>query len=243
MTEIKHLLTAFERFAYGQSLHTAFSELLDWTVLPFKKWDNAELQNAALETYQSHLKVDQLVKLITIIGDLSEGFSDPLGELYMQAISNGHNGQYFTPTPICEMMAIMNIGENSHPGQTVCDPTCGSGRMLLAAAKINRHMLLFGADLDITCCKMSLVNMLLNSLKGEIAHMNTLSNDFYRGFKTGTVLIGMHYYSFYTDFIEAEQSCIWLHDLKGNEVKSKFDKPFKPIRAAQPINGVQGSLF
>ena len=58
--------------------------------------------------------------------------------------------------------------------------------MLLAAAKINRHMLLFGADLDITCCKMALINMLFNSLQREIAHMNTLSNDFYRGFKTET---------------------------------------------------------
>ena len=34
MTEIKQLLIAFERFAYGQSLHTAFTELLDWTLLP-----------------------------------------------------------------------------------------------------------------------------------------------------------------------------------------------------------------
>jgi type I restriction enzyme M protein len=243
MTEIKHLLTAFERFAYGQSLHTAFSELLDWTLLPFKKWDNAELQNSALETYQSHPKVDQLMKLITLIGDLSEGFNDPLGELYMQAISNGHNGQYFTPTPICEMMAAINIGDDSKPGQTVCDPTCGSGRMLLAAAKINRHVSLYGADLDITCCKMALINMLLNSLQGEIAHMNTLGNDFYRGFKTGTVLIGTHHYPFYTEFTEAEQSNIWLHDLKGTEVKSKFDKSLKPIREPQPTNGVQGSLF
>lgn len=243
MTEIKHLLTTFERFAYGQSLHTAFTELLGWTLLPFKKWDIAELQNNALETHQSHPKVDQLAKLIIIIGDLSEGFNDPLGELYMQAISNGHNGQYFTPSPICDMLATISVGNEAKPGQTVCDCACGSGRMLLAAAKINRYMLLYGADLDITCCKMALVNMLLNSLQGEIAHMNTLNNDFYRGFKTGTVLVGMHYYPFYTEFTEAEQSRIWLRDLKGNEVRLTFDKPFEPIRASQPISGVQGSLF
>jgi type I restriction enzyme M protein len=243
MTDIKHLLTAFERFAYGQSLHTAFTELLDWTLLPFKKWDNAELQSSALETYQSHPKVDQLVKLITIIGDLSEGFCDPLGELYMQAISNGHSGQYFTPIPICDMMATMSVGDDSKPGQTVCDCACGSGRMLLAAAKINRHMLFYGGDLDITCCKMVLVNMLLNSLQSEIAHMNTLSNEFYRGFKTGIVLVGTHHYPFYTEFTEAEQSSIWLHDLKGNEDKPKFNKPFNLVRVSRLINGVQGTLF
>jgi len=75
--EIKQLLTAFERYAYGQSLHTAFTELIDWTLLPFKKYNTIEEQNQALETYKSHPKVDQLVKLITLIGDLSEDFNDP----------------------------------------------------------------------------------------------------------------------------------------------------------------------
>jgi hypothetical protein len=81
MTDIKQLLKEFERFAYGQSLSGAFTEMLDWFLLPFKKWETVELQNTALETYKSHSKVNQLVKLITLIGDLSEGFCDPLGEL------------------------------------------------------------------------------------------------------------------------------------------------------------------
>ena len=51
-------------------------------------------------------------------------------------------------------------------------------RMLLAVAKLDRSSLLNGADLDITCCKIALLNMLLNSLTGEIVHMNTLSNEF-----------------------------------------------------------------
>lgn len=243
MAQIKQLLTEFERFAYGQSLHSAFTQLLDWTMLPFKKHDSKEEQQAAFETYRTHPKVNQLVTLVTIIGELSESFSDPLGELLMQAISNGHNGQYFTPEPLCDMMAIMSIGENSEPNQTVCDCACGSGRMLLSAAKINRHLLLYGADLDITCCKMALVNMLLNSLQGEIAHMNSLSNDFYIGYKVSTTLVGIHYLPFYTEFTDPEESRIWLRSLKGNDAKSKFDKPFEPVRAAQPINSIQGSLF
>jgi hypothetical protein len=74
MTQIKTLLTAFEKFAYRQSLHTAFTELLDWTLLPFKKYESAELQTQALEAYQNHTKVTQLVSIINIIGNLSEGF-------------------------------------------------------------------------------------------------------------------------------------------------------------------------
>jgi hypothetical protein len=243
MKEFNQLLTAFERFAYGQSLHSAFVELLDWALLPFRKWDDAESQNIALEKYRTHPKVKQLITLVTLIGDLSEGFNDPLGELYMQAISNGFQGQYFTPTHVCDMMAAMSVGNDSLPGQTVCDCACGSDRMLLAAAKINRHLYLYGADLDNTCCKMALLNMLFSSLTGEIAHINSLSNQFYTGYKVATVLVDGFHYPYYTEFTEPEQSRIWLHDLKGTEVKSKFDKPFEPVRSPQPIYGIQGSLF
>ena len=243
MTDIKQLLTEFNRFGYGQSLHTAFADILDWMLLPFKRYDTAAEQRGALEKYQSHPNAQHLVKLITLIGELSENFRDPLGELFMQAISNGHNGQYFTPEHMCDMMAIMSLGEESKPLQTVCDPACGSGRMLLAAAKINRHMLFYGSDLDINCVKMALLNMLLQSLTGEIAHMNTLSNEFYRGFKVDTALIDVFHMPYYIEFTEPELSYIWLSPLKVKESKSTFDKPFEPSRSTQPVNGIQGTLF
>ena len=242
MTEIKELLTAFERYAYGQSLHTAFTDMLDWMLLPFKRYDAAEEQRKALEKYQSHPKVEHLVKLITLIGDLSEGYRDPLGELFMQAISNGHNGQYFTPEHLCDMMAIMSVGSPTY-GQTVADCACGSGRMLLSAAKINRHLKLYGADLDIACCKMALLNLLLNSLTGEVAHMNTLSNEFYRGFKVDIVLVDGFYMPYYVEFTEPQLSYICLQPLKVKGQKSAFDKPFEPVSSMLSVTGVQGSLF
>jgi type I restriction-modification system DNA methylase subunit len=240
MTEITLLLTAFERFAYGQSFHTSFTDMLDWMLLPFKMHDDAGGRQQALDTYRGHKKLSELVQLVSVVGELSEGFKDPLGELFMQAISNGHNGQYFTPEPICDMMATISVG-NPTDGQTVADCACGSGRMLLSAAKLNRHLHFYGADLDITCCKMALVNMLLNSLQGEIAHMNSLSNDFYRGYKVQTKLVDGYHMPFYVEFTDPKQRNIWFRPVK--EVAPKFDKPFKPTKASQPINGTQGSLF
>jgi type I restriction enzyme M protein len=114
--------------------------------------------------------------------------------------------------------------------------------MLLSAAKINRHLKLYGADLDITCCKMALLNMLFNSLQGEIAHMNSLSNDFYRGYKVQTTLIDGYHMPYYIEFTEPDQSYIWLKPVK-EQAKPRFDKPFELVRAKQPINGIQGSLF
>lgn len=64
------------------------------------------------------------------------------------------------------------------PEQSVCDPTCGSGTLLLAAAKTcadknqGRRPRCFGSDIDIICVKMAVVNMLMNSIPGEIAWMN-----------------------------------------------------------------------
>jgi type I restriction enzyme M protein len=241
MTDITKLLTAFERFAYGKSLHTAFADLLDWTLLPFKRYADRSEQQNALDTYRNYPKVKQLVELITIIGELSDGMRDPLGELYMNAISNGHNGQYFTPEPICDMMAAMQVDIGKEESKTILDPACGSGRMLLAVAKLNRSCMLYGADVDITCCKMALVNMLLNSLQGEIAHMNSLSNEFYTGFKVTTLLVDGYYYPYYTEFTEAEQSYIWYKPIK--QIAPKFNKSFELVSAKQLINGVQGSLF
>lgn len=103
--------------------------------------------------------------------------------------------------------------------------------MFLAAAKINRHLLLYDADLDVIYCKMALLNMLLNSLSSEIAHLNSLTNEFYKGFKVETILVGTHCYSYYVEFTNAELSRILLHDLMvRSEPKSKFTKPFELVR-------------
>ena len=61
--------------------------------------------------------------------------------------------------------------------------------MLLAAAKMNRLASFYSADLDNTCCKMTLLYMLLHSLSGEVAYMNTLSNEFYAGYKLDTTIL------------------------------------------------------
>lgn len=243
MNEINKLQQNFERFVCGQSLHAAFTELLDWALLPFKKFDTAAEQTNAFEIFRNHSKVNQLKELVTMIGDLSEGFSDPLGELYMHTISNGYNGQFFTPEPICDMMASMSIGTNSFPGQTVYDCACGSGRMLLAAAKINRHLLLYGADIDLTCVKMTLLNMLLNSLQGEVAHMDSLANRFYTGYEVCTTVVSGHHIPYYIEFTDPQLSNMWLREKVEAKIPPSFDKPFEPVTFNHQGEGIQGTLF
>ena len=64
---------------------------------------------------------------------------DFLGDLYMQLELGSHwHGQFFTPYSLCAMMAKMQLQE-AYTFETVkpisvCDPACGGGALLIAAA-------------------------------------------------------------------------------------------------------------
>lgn len=85
--------------------------------------------------------------------------------------------------------------------------------------------------------------MLLNSLTGEIAHLNSLSNDFFTGYKIETTLVNGFHFPLYFEFTELELSEVWLHPLKVNKGKSRFNETFEPVKQLKLIAGIQGSLF
>lgn len=72
-------------------------------------------------------------------------------------------GAFYTPWPVCYVMALML---EVKPGESVMDPACGSGRMLLAALQVCRERhpgepdpVLYGTDIDsaaIRACKLNL---------------------------------------------------------------------------------------
>lgn len=107
--------------------------------------------------------------------------NDPFGGYYEEYLSNERNGQFFTPQSVSDMMAQMLFcGDSAGKDNKVNDPCCGSGRLFLSAAKIDRKRYFVGTDIDLACCKMTLINMCLNSLQGEVYHMNTLSMQIWR---------------------------------------------------------------
>jgi type I restriction-modification system DNA methylase subunit len=113
-------------------------------------------------------------------GDIAENYHDPLGDIFMEKISHGQHGQFFTPECISELMA--NIVDKSQiDGKTINDPTCGSGRMLLKALQIarakGREPILYANDLSMTCAKMCLLNFLVNSVDGEVTCGDALKLD------------------------------------------------------------------
>lgn len=118
---------------------------------------------------------DRLSKLVTIFADLdfrgsrAEG-DDLLGDAYEYLMrhfateSGKSKGQFYTPAEVSRIMAkIVGIGPTTRQDQTVYDPTCGSGSLLLkVAAEAPRGITIYGQEKDNATWALSRMNMILH---------------------------------------------------------------------------------
>lgn len=74
--------------------------------------------------------------------------------------------------------------------KTVCDPSCGSGRILLSIAKEHPNWEFTGQDVDHRCAKMTAINLGLHGLNGWAVWQNSLTLETFRVYKTGFNLHG-----------------------------------------------------
>ena len=179
--EFNSLIT---RLAYRYDIRNVFEALIDALLYGFIIQDEANLRRNPASMFEEK-ELQDLQRLMILVGEISEAqenLHDVFGDLFMEYLSFGKNGQFFTPQPICDMMAIMSFTEEPKSGQTVCDPACGSGRLLLGAAKRNRELRFYGSDVDLLCVKMTVLNLALNNLRGEIVWGNPLSLEVYGSF-------------------------------------------------------------
>lgn len=170
------------KVARRNSISSVFSDFLEMSVCALSMGAKEERYLEIVGRYEKtevNLMAEAFGALVIEMDNGGEGMKDVFGDFFMEYISHGHNGQFFTPEPICDMMAQMN--EPIHDGAGVLDCACGSGRILMAAAKLNRNALFYGADVDRNCAMMSAINFCLNGMFGEVAWMNSLSNQFYGG--------------------------------------------------------------
>lgn len=130
--------------------------------------------------------VDQLAAAFgRLVSLMTETRADILGDLFQGAITYGERGQYFTPENLCDLMAQLTVADDVGAGAKVCDCCCGSGRMLLAAAKINPHRLFIGQDVDLRRVKITAINLALNNLAGYTIWGNSLANERKLAYQTG----------------------------------------------------------
>lgn len=121
---------------------------------------------------------------------LGTPFPDTLGRIYEEeALTNNYAGQFFTPEPLCAMMATMMIAPIEEE-ITICDPACGSGRFFIHAQPLAPKAHFTGIDRDLTCVHMTALNMLVRNADAVVVHGNTLSLETFGGYQTRRTALG-----------------------------------------------------
>lgn len=134
---------------------------------------------------------DKLVKLLEGIGNMNLGnyqdnTIDAFGDAYeflmgMYAGNAGKSGgEYFTPQEVSELLTKLAIVGKTEINK-VYDPACGSGSLLLKAAKIlgkeKVRQGFYGQEINITTYNLCRINMFLHDIdydKFDIANEDTL---------------------------------------------------------------------
>jgi|SRR6185312_6770754 len=181
MTEdIKPFIKVFDKIAYTKSDTEVFNDFLDISICALSAGGYEEEYLLIIKKYKKeevNLFCELFAQMVILMDADGHGLTDVLGEFYQTRMSSAKRGQYFTPETVSDFMAAIVNPEESE--KTILDPACGSGRMLLSAAKLNRNNYFFGADIDHLCCKITTLNLCLNYMQGEIAWMDSLGGHEY----------------------------------------------------------------
>ena len=137
---------------------------------------------------------DRLSKLVAIFEGLdlsanrAEG-DDLLGDAYEYLMrhfateSGKSKGQFYTPAEVSRIMAkVIGFGPDTRPDQTLYDPTCGSGSLLLKAAdEAPNGITVYGQEMDNATWALARMNMFLHGHPtAELWRGNTLAAPYFK---------------------------------------------------------------
>ena len=144
--------------------------------------------------------VDRLSNLVAIFDNPSLDFSanraegdDLLGDAYEYLMrhfateSGKSKGQFYTPAEVSRVMAkVVGVGSAKSASQTIHDPTCGSGSLLLKAhdeakSTAGLDLALYGQEMDNATSALARMNMILHDCPtAEIWKDNVLASPHFK---------------------------------------------------------------
>lgn len=137
---------------------------------------------------------DRLSKLVAIFDGLdfranrAEG-DDLLGDAYEYLMrhfateSGKSKGQFYTPAEVSRIMAkVVGVGPETTQDQSIYDPTCGSGSLLLKAAdEAPRGITIYGQENDNATWALARMNMILHGHPtADLWRGNTLADPYFK---------------------------------------------------------------
>lgn len=140
-------------------------------------------------------------ELVAFQKDPSDG--DVLGQLAGEMdILNGNMGQFFTPFQVSQLMARLTMGDCKEAADrsfiTMCDPCCGAGSMVIAAAEAlahqdvdyRRRLHATAIDLDPHCVRMTFLQCAMLDIPAVITQGNCLSMEMGESWFTPAHILG-----------------------------------------------------
>ncbi|MDQ8191290.1 type I restriction-modification system subunit M [Roseibacillus persicicus] len=184
-----------------QSAENLFA-LIQGEVFPFIKSLGVSQDGGEDSTYAQHMRdalflfptPRLLANVVDQLDSIAMDDQDTKGDLYEYMLgkiaSAGQNGQFRTPRHIIQLMVEMM---DPQPGDTICDPACGTCGFLVAAAEyLAKHHsgevfqnaaaqrrfseeTFFGYDFDNTMLRIGSMNMLLHGIENpDIRYKDSL---------------------------------------------------------------------
>ena len=238
-------------FQYRNDLSQVFDDFLTMSLCAFSpnprtgKSHDEDLYMETIARYKAselrHNFPKMLGALILEMEARSLFGNDILGEYYELNLSKKKGkGQFFTPWPICQFMASCLADENTFERDEplrIIDPSCGSGRMLLAGAKYNgTQQEYYGIDIDHTCVKMTAINLFLNGIfHGEVMCADALMpNDFQVSYVLSFLPFGIF------RITEKEKSPLW-HRYNSSFPLKREKPPKADIKLPSEMGDIQSS--
>ena len=137
---------------------------------------------------------DRLSRLVAIFDGLDfrgnrAGGDDLLGDAYEYLMrhfateSGKSKGQFYTPAEVSRIMArVIGIGPDTRPDQTIYDPTCGSGSLLLKAAdEVPGGITIYGQEMDNATWALARMNLILHDYPTAVLWRgNTLAAPYFK---------------------------------------------------------------
>lgn len=182
-------------------------------------------------TNKDRLSDETLINLVEHFSqhklDLKHVPQDELGNAYEYLIKqfaddSGHTAaEFYTNRTVVRLMTLI---ADPQPGETVYDPTCGSGGLLLnaalqlkAAGKEYRTLKLYGQEINLITSSIARMNMFLHGIEDfSVVRGNTLSNPGLLendGLKTFNVILANPPYS-----IKQWDQKAWANDPYGRNL-------------------------
>lgn len=200
------------QLSYRHSAYRVFSDFVEMSALAFSnsvdkgKFEEREKRYMEIVGKYKKEEVYEFPKLLgMLVNHMEEAPRDVLGEIFHALeLHNERKGQFFTPYPICRMMAKMVIAESyddiisKYGFITLSEPACGTGAMVIATAhelkdrNINYQQVIHttATDIDPMCVHAAYVQFSLLHIPAVVVHGDTLRMEEWGHWYTPAHVIG-----------------------------------------------------